>query len=128
MSAVLFKWRGALCFVPLLFDGRLFCTNAHDIHWMIAAILSKCHHLILMSITTIFCHHISIFHFRCGSVPADSAPPPTVGLDLRPTILRAGDVTGGSGGREGFPSNFPRVYTAMLTAAAAEHMMVSEGS
>ena len=33
--------RDALCFVPLLFGGRHFCTNAHGIRWTIRAIFVK---------------------------------------------------------------------------------------
>jgi len=44
---LLFEEEGTPCFVRLLFGGRYFCTNAHGIHWMIAAIFVKFSQLIL---------------------------------------------------------------------------------
>ena len=38
---LLLKWRGRLWFVPLLFRGIHFCTNASGIHWIIRAIFVK---------------------------------------------------------------------------------------
>jgi len=51
----LYFWSGgdALCFVPLLFRGWHFCTNAHGILWMIRAIFVKFSQLILRTVTKI---------------------------------------------------------------------------
>jgi len=60
-----FEVKGTPRVVPLLFGGRHFCTNAHDIHWMIGAIFVKFSQLILMKIMKIVATRCQILRLKC---------------------------------------------------------------
>ena len=68
---------------PYFLGGRHFCTNAHGIYWMIAAIFIKFSQLILMKIIEIVATRCQIlwlkctkFNFGCGSAPDLAEAPP----------------------------------------------------
>ena len=55
-------------FCPSYFSGvDIFCTNAHDIHRMIGAII-KCSQLILMKIIQIVATRCQIFGLKCSKL------------------------------------------------------------
>jgi len=68
-----------MCFVPLLFRGRHFCTNAHSIPWTIEAILVKYSQLILMKIIKMVATRCQILRLKCAKFQRGLRPKPCSG-------------------------------------------------
>ena len=115
-------WSGCdvLCFVPLLFRGRHFCTNARGIHWMTGAIFVKFSQLILMKIIKTVATRCQILRLKCTEFyfgrprPAGrpySAPPQRLAEFNGPTSKwRGGEMREWKDGR-GSLYFFLRIYT-----------------
>ena len=68
---LLLEVEGTPCVLSsLLFPGRLFCTNAHCIYWIIGAIFVKFSQLILVNIII-----VSKLRGHVIGAPRDSQPP-----------------------------------------------------
>ena len=63
-SPYFLKWRGRHVLSPYFFGGRHFSTNAHSIHWMIAAIVLKFSPLILVKIIKIVATRCQILRLK----------------------------------------------------------------
>ena len=105
-------------FYPRCFFGLdIFCTNAHDIHWLIGAIFVKFSQLILMKIIKIVANRCQISRIKCtkfnfsdGSAPDFAALPQTPWLGLRGLLLRGEEEKEGIKGGRGPLYFFLRIY------------------